>query len=292
MNKKFFDIKNNLNVEFNYRYIQPPQIAYFVTTQDEFGNLNSTPVTLGTCISANMPRDGKKAEFYMSFSLGKKVINDKGNQSKPRDGYINLLNSSEVVISYIGKNLLKESIVANMPYPRGISEVDVAGLHTFESKNISVPSILECPINIECKVINKFDLGENYMHYIAEVVGISVDETLIEKDNNGLGVYHIDPLFEVNITKTENKNIRLNYGYMDHSRISVPGDDFGSEGDWVGTFEHFVQSEQNRGKISEEELSEILELKTKFKKDRSNKEVKKRLTDLLIKTIGDSNVAN
>jgi hypothetical protein len=286
MKKQFFDILNDIEADFNYRYIQPPQIAYFVTTMDEFGNLNSTPVTLGTCNSANLPRAGKLAEFYYSFAMRNKATNDSDDINRPRDGYINLLNSDEVVISYIGKDIMRESIITNLPLPRGISELDIAGLSTFPSTNVSVPSIMECPINIECKVINRMQLGEYYMLYVCKAVGISVDTTLIEKDTDGLGVFHIDPLFEINISETEIGNTRLNYGEMDYHKISVPGDDFGSIGDWVGTFEHFIDSECIRGKISKSEKEEILNLAKQFKKDRSNNDIKIKLTELIKKAVG------
>jgi len=286
MDKQYFDILNNLEVDFNYRYIQPPQIAYFITTMDEFGNLNATPVTLGTCNSANLPREGKAAEFYLSFAMRSKETNDLDDINRPRDGYTNLLNSDEVVISYIGKDIIRESIITNLPLPRGISELDVSGLNTFPSTNVSVPSIKECPINIECKIINRMQLGEYYMLYVCKAVGISVDKELIEKDTDGLGVFHIKPLFEVNISKTESGNQRLNYGEMDYKNIQTPGDDFGSFGDWVGTFEHFVDSEFKRGKISLSEKEEIFELEKQFKKDRSNKDIKEKLTQLLKKAVG------
>jgi flavin reductase (DIM6/NTAB) family NADH-FMN oxidoreductase RutF len=286
MKKQFFDISNDLKVDFNYRYIQPPQIAYFVTTKDEFGNLNSTPVTLGTCNSANMPRDGRAAEFYYSFSLRSKATHDVEDINRPRDGYINLLKSDELVISYIGRDIMRESIIANLPFPRGISELDVAGLNTFPSTNISVPSIKECPINIECKVINRVQLGEYYMLFICKAVGVSVDEELIAKDKDGLGVFHINPLFEINISNTESANTRLNYGEMDYKKISVPGDDFGSKGDWIGTFSHFIDSEYQRGKITSIEKTEILDLAKAFKKDRSNQVIKNKLTELIKKAVG------
>ena len=285
MKKAYFDIQNDNQVVFNYRYIQPPQIAYFVTTMDEFSNVNSTPVTLGTCNSANLPREGKNAEFYMTFALGTKAIIDEGNQNHPRDGYINLIHNDEVVISYIPKSIMKESIIANLPFPRGISELDVAMLHTFPSKNIKVPSIVECPVNIECKVIERIKLGEYYMMFVVRVLGLSVDHSLIEQDQDGLGVFHINPIFEINITKTNQGNIRLNYGEMDSSKINIPGDDFGSIGDWVGTFEHFVQSELQRGKITPSEYKEIIDLSHQFKKDRSNQSIKNRLTELLRKAV-------
>lgn len=286
MNKEFFDIENDINVDFNYRYIQPPQIAYFVTTKDEYGNLNSTPVTLGTCNSANLPRQGNKAEFYYSFAMRSLATSDPEDVNQPRDGYINLLKSDELVISYIGKDMMRQSIIANLPLPRGISEIDVAGLHTFASKNISVPSIQECPINIECKVIDRVQLGQYYMLFVCKAVGISVDQDLISKDKDGLGVFHIKPLFEMNITKTRSGNTRLNYGELDYKKLMVPGDDFGSIGDWIGTFEHFIDSEFKRGKITSEEKERIIDLKKSFKKDRSNKEIKDKLTKLIKKAIG------
>ena len=286
MNKQYFDIANDNSVEFNYRYIQPPQISYFVTTMDEYGNVNSTPATLGTCNSANLPRSGKNAEFYYTFALRNKATNEEYDVNRPRDGFINLLKSDEVVISYIGKDIIRESIIANLPLPRGISELDVAGLHTFQSKNVAVPSILECPINIECKVINRMQLGEYYMLYVCKVVGLSVDKELIEKDKNGLGVVHIKPLFEINISETKSGNQRLNYGEMDYDSFLTPRDNFGSHGDWIGTFEQFIDSEYQREKISLKEKQLILEPGKEFKKDRSNKEIKDRLTKLIRKAIG------
>lgn len=285
--KTFFDVKNDENCLFNYRYIQPPQIAYFVTTKDEYGNVNSTPVTLGTCNAATFPKDGNLGEFYLTFSMGTKAQNEEGNENHPRDGYINLLRDDEVVISYIGKKLLNSALIANQPFPHGISELDVAGLKTFSSTNISVPSIVECPINIECKVTQRIALGNYYMLFVAKVVGISVDQELQQKDVDGYGVLHIDPVFELNINQRKSKNNRLHFGYIDRSRIDVPGDDLGSEVDWVGTYENFLNSEVKRGKISEMEKKKIQDLSEEFKWNRSNKILKNELTTLLKKAVGN-----
>lgn len=286
MKKQYFDILNDLQVDFNYRFIQPPQIAYFVTTMDKFGNLNSTPATLGTCNSANMPRDGRPAEFYYTFSLRNRPTHEAYDVNRPRDGYLNLVKNDEVVISYISKDIMRESIIANLPLPRGISELDVAGLHTFASTNVSVPSIKECPINIECKIVDKIQLGNYYMLYVCKAVGISVDKELIEKDTNGLGVFNIKPLFEIDISERDSGNQRLNYGEMNYETFLTPGDDFGSIGDWIGTFDQFIDSEYKRKKITLEQKELTLELAKQFKKDRSNKEVKAKLTELIKLAIG------
>jgi flavin reductase (DIM6/NTAB) family NADH-FMN oxidoreductase RutF len=285
MRKQFFDIENDNTATFNYRFIQPPQIAYFVTTKDEFGNINSTPVTLGTCNAATFPKNGNVGEFYLTFSMGTKAQNEKGNENHPRDGYINLLKNDEAVVSYIGRNLLQKAVIANMPIPHGISELDVAGLNSFPSTNISVPSIRECPINIECKIINRIPLGNYYMLFVAKAVGISVDQDLIDKDSDGYGVLHINPVFELNINQKKSKNNRLHFGMIDTTEILVPGDEFGSTVDWVGTYDNFLTSEMNRGKITQVEFNHIKELTKIFKNDRSDKTIKAELTDLLRKAI-------
>lgn len=280
--KQYFDIEKDLNVSFNYRYIQPPQIAYFVTTQDEFNNTNVTPVTLGTTNAATMPKNGRPAEFYLSFSMGTKVQNEEGNYNHPRDGYINLLQSDECVVSFIPKTLMDHSIVANMPYPRGISELDMMGLHEYPSTNITVPSIKECPINIECKIEHRIQLGEYYMLFVAKVVGLSIDEELLQKDIDGLGVIHINPVFEVNIAKQKSNNNRLVFGELSNSYY-VPMDEFGSTTDWVGSFQNFIDSEYKKDHLSKDERDEIYQLTAEFKKDRSNKNIKNQLTILMSK---------
>jgi flavin reductase (DIM6/NTAB) family NADH-FMN oxidoreductase RutF len=283
--KQFYDIKNDRTADFNYRFIQPPQIAYFVTTLDEFGNVNATPVTLGTCNGATPPDGGQAGEYYLTFSMGTKSQSEPGNANHPRDGYINLMANDEAVVSYVGKDLIEETVIANLPLPRGISELDVAGLHTFPSTNIDVPSIRECPINIECTITDRIPLGNHYMLFVAKAVGISVDDDLIREDDDGYGVLHIDPAFELDINRDRSKNNRLHFGFIDKNDVRIPGDDFGSFIDWVGSFDHFIDSEFRRGKITEEEVSEIHRLAHEFKRERGNADIKRRLTVLLKKAI-------
>jgi flavin reductase (DIM6/NTAB) family NADH-FMN oxidoreductase RutF len=47
---------------------------------------------------------------------------------------------------------------------------------------VKSPVIKESPVNIECRVINILELGSHHA-FIAEVVGVSVDEEYINEDN-------------------------------------------------------------------------------------------------------------
>jgi hypothetical protein len=68
-----------------------------------------------------------------------------------------------------------------LPAPRGIFEGDIAGLMTFPSRVVSVPGIVECPVNLECRI--EF-VKEWHTHYalFLRVVGASVDEEWLERD--------------------------------------------------------------------------------------------------------------
>ena len=174
MDQTYYDF-DDLSCDINYRWLQPPQIAYFVTTTDRTGNVNTTPVTLGTLVAAALPRGDKPSEYFFTFSLGKVHLKDEGNEIGVRHGFLNLRATDECVISYIGHSLVHASVVAGLPIPRGISEIDVAGLTPLPSQKVTPPGIAECPVNMEAKIVSSQPIGTYYELYLAQVVAASVD---------------------------------------------------------------------------------------------------------------------
>ncbi len=286
---KFFDVKNASYFEFNYRWVQPPQAAYFISTIDEMGNTNLTPVTLGTLNCAYYPTDGKKGSYYFSFALSTKKYVEEGNKHDVRHGFYNLQKNGECVISYIGESLLNESIICNMPIPYGISEFDVAGLTPFDSTMVKPKSIKECPVNMECRVVHSHSLDGVYQLYVCEIVGVSVDEKHLQIDANDerhLGILNIDPLFEVQIIRDNSGSTRLNYAKIDKGSIKSTGENFGCLVDWVGTFEQWIDDECLRNKITQTQKNRIIELKHLWeacKDPVKNKAVKDELSEFLYK---------
>jgi len=283
MEKSYYDL-DKTDVWPNYRWIQPPQIAYFVTTIDAAGNLNVTPVTLGTCIGASLPRNSRPGEYYFSFSLGCADLPDAGNALEVRHGLYNLEKVPECVISFIPASLLHQSTLAGLPIPRGINEMDIAGLTPLPSKKVRPDGIAECPINLEATVFQKIQLGHYYTHYICKIVAISVDKELLENDQLGFGSLEIDPLFEVNIQRNDTGQLRLCYGQMDRNKITRTANDIGCLKDWIGNFEQWLKDEVSRGKITESERMEIIELNRQWQANRDpadNGHIKRQLTERL-----------
>jgi flavin reductase (DIM6/NTAB) family NADH-FMN oxidoreductase RutF len=282
----YYDM-DDLKCDINYRWIQPPQIAYFVTTIDAKGNINVTPVTLGTLVCAQLPRGDKPSEYYFTFSLGCVDLDDEGNKLQVRHGHLNLQEVPECVISYIGYDLLYESAVTGLPIPRGISELDVAGLTPLPSKKVRPCGIKECPVNMEAKVVSSQKIGSYYVLYLCKIVGVSVNAEYVRRDKelmDGLGIFAIDPLFEVSIRKGNTDNIRLYYARLDKNKVHRTPDDIGCFQDWVGHFDKWMRDEVKRGSITEQECEEILKLNEEWQKNRdpvANAEVKKKLTEKL-----------
>ena len=259
------------------RWVQPPQITYLVTTIDGKGNINSTPVTMGTCV-------GPTRNYAFALSqlpgLGPKQARD------------NLAENPECVISYVGYDLLRESWIAGMPIPRGISELDVAGLTPLPSRKVKPCGIQECAVNLEAKVVATVEMPPHHILYVCSVVGVQVNAEYAAQDRevwNGMGVLAIDPVFEVLIGPGETGNCRLYYARMDMDSIERAPEDIGCQGNfWIGTFERWIAGEQERGKVSEGERREIMELRQAWEADPdpvAHAEVKARLTAWLKKIV-------
>lgn len=252
---------------FSHRWIQPPVACYWVTTMDSHGNVNCAPISMGTAMWGE-PSD---CGWYYCF--------DVHNRRQTRR---NLDINKECVISYYPAELLKQSWISGMPIPYGISEIDVCKLTAIPSHKVTPPSILECASNVEVKILDKYPLSNNTL-YIGKVVGCSVRKDLLEADMkipDEPGLAGADLLYECSIT---GETPRLNYGRLSMNRIRTD-DDLGDKQRWIGNFNTWMDSEQERGRITAEENKKLCELTSRWRMDPDpikNKKVKEELTAML-----------
>lgn len=236
------------------RWIQPPQIAYFVTSVDKAGNINSTPVTMGTTMNMS---DG----FYIPFGIN----------VAERHIYANLAEIPECVISYIGANLIAESWIAGLPIPKGISELDVARLTPLPSRKVRPCGIAECGVNMEARIVSMQELGTGSRMFMAKVVAVSVDRELPARNEAAelrTGVLAIDPLFEVLIERSSPSTPdRLYYAKLETDALYRTSDEIGSTREWIGSFADWLASEEGRGRIDGTEREDILRLNEQWSAD-------------------------
>ncbi len=253
---------------FSHRWIQPPVACYLVNTMDQYGNVNSAPISMGTAMWGE-PAD---CGWYFCFN-----VHNRRNTRK------NLLLHKECVVSFYPAKLMQETLVATMPLPPGINEIEVAKLTPFPSRQVAPPSIEECVSNLEVKILDSYPLSNNTL-FIGKVVGCSVQADMVEKDiampdQPGLG--RADLLYEVSINGTPS---RLNHMRMNPGSTLRHSEKLGDDKRWIGNFYTWMDSEEKRGRITAAEKAELLALEKTWVADRDpkrNGDTKRRLTDKL-----------
>ena len=87
--------------------------------------------------------------------------------------------SGEFVINLTPSSLAKKADFCGMYTGRRVDKFAKCNFTREKATTLEVPMIAECPISIECKVINVIPLGTHDM-FLADIVAVNVDEALIE----------------------------------------------------------------------------------------------------------------
>lgn len=300
----YYDIENNgltskeNDMKWNYRFIEPPIVVYYVTTTDQYGNINVAPVSLGTHMGFGEGNGGGRVGYY-TFSLvhtetGRGNDADTAWTTAPRDSSFNLDANGECVISYCTKRQMKEMRIAGCPIPTGIDEGEIAGFSYFKSEKVNPPCIADCPVNMEAKIVFSKVFGDVKL-YVCKVVALHVDEYYdkLDKETAGHpGLILTDPIFEIylegdvlfgNRADDGQDTLRMKLATMgaDTPFLQEPKN-IGPRRKWLGTFTMWMKDELEQGNISENEYTEIMSLYCNWGKDmnpKTNGDTKKALTE-------------
>lgn len=106
---------------------------------------------------------------------------------KERYSYEFIKNAREFVINIPSCDLVKQTDWCGVKSGRDFDKWTEMKLTKIKSSKVSVPSIDECPICLECKVTAEQELGTHTM-FIADIVSISVKNEMLDKNQK----LHID----------------------------------------------------------------------------------------------------
>ena len=102
--------------------------------------------------------------------------------------------TGEFVVNLTTKDLAYATDYCGVKSGRDVDKFKEMGLTEQKSNVISAPGIAECPVNIECKVVDVKELGSHAM-FLAEVVSVQVDDAYMDEtgkfhlNNTGLMAY-------------------------------------------------------------------------------------------------------
>ena len=104
-----------------------------------------------------------------------------------RYSYEIIKETGEFVVNLTTKDLAWATDYCGVKSGRDIDKFKEAGLTEQECNVVACPGIAECPVNIECKVVEVKELGSHAM-FLAEVVSVQVDDSLMDET----GKFHLN----------------------------------------------------------------------------------------------------
>lgn len=124
-----------------------PRPICFASTIDADGNDNIAPFSFFNVFSSNPP--------IAIFSPARS-----GRTNTTKDTYNNVKVIPEVVINVVNYDIVHQMSLTSSPYAPGVNEFEKAGLTPIASETIRPKRIKESPVQMECKVIEVKELGE------------------------------------------------------------------------------------------------------------------------------------
>jgi flavin reductase (DIM6/NTAB) family NADH-FMN oxidoreductase RutF len=151
--------------------IGPRPIA-FASTVDAEGNRNLAPFSFFNVFSANPP--------ILIFSPARS-----GRTNTTKNTHDNVKEVAEVVINVVNYDMVHQMSLASSPFEAGVDEFVKAGFTPIASDTIRPFRVKESPVQIECKVIEVKELGQNGGAgnlVICEVQKIHIDEGVLDEN--------------------------------------------------------------------------------------------------------------
>lgn len=126
--------------------VTPRPIAW-VTTQDEDGRVNAAPFSFFNVLGTRPP--------ILGFAPGDR------EPGIPKDTARNIRRTSEFVVNLVDEACAEAMNLTSSEVEPGVSEIELAGLHTEPSATVAPPRISEAPVALECREWSTMEIGRN-----------------------------------------------------------------------------------------------------------------------------------
>ena len=165
---------NNLQLQTLLQTAIAPRPIALASTIDKDGNVNLSPFSFFNMFSTNPP--------VVIFSPSRRV-----RDNTTKHTLENVHEVAEVVIGIVNYSIVQQISLASTEYEKGVNEFVKAGLTMKEADLVKPKLIEECPVNLECKVLEIKALGSeggagNLV--ICEIIKIHVREEYLNEEGN------------------------------------------------------------------------------------------------------------
>ncbi len=151
-----------------------PTPALLIGTYDSSGKPNAMTAAWGGICSSN--------PVSIAFSV-----------QKIRHSFEALLKNKECTINIPSSRIAAETDFFGVRSGKDTDKFALTGLTPVKGSQVHAPYIEECPIIIECRITQILEIGV-HTQFIAEVLEVMVDETLINEEEK-IDIIKADPFF-------------------------------------------------------------------------------------------------
>lgn len=156
----------------NYlQYAIAPRPICFVSTIDKLGNVNLSPFSFFNLFSINPP--------ICVFSPSRRVRDNTTKHSLE-----NILEVPECVINIVNYEMVQQTSLASVEFPKGVNEFVKAGFTPLPSELVKPPRVAESPVQMECVISQVIPLGEQAGAgnlVLAEIKRIHINENILDE---------------------------------------------------------------------------------------------------------------
>lgn len=125
--------------------VLPRPIAW-VTTADAEGIVNAAPFSFFNVMASDPPILGLS-------------ISGAPERGMVKDTHHNIMATRQFVVNLVPEELAEHMNITATDAPRGVDEVELAGLAVTPSVKVKVPRISESPVAMECELIQTLNFG-------------------------------------------------------------------------------------------------------------------------------------
>jgi len=152
-----------------------PRPILLVTTVDVQKRINAAPLSFVSPISFDPP--------IVMLSL-----------TSARHTYQNILETKEFVLNILGKEHLDQVLRCAARFPKGVNELEQAGLGWYSSKLVNPPRVKEAKVWIECKYLDQKEEGDHFAVF-GQALVVDVSNDVIT--NGKVDLEKINPVLHV-----------------------------------------------------------------------------------------------
>ena len=145
--------------------VMPRPIAW-VVSQDRDGRLNAAPYSFFNVVGSAPP----------TIVLGILANAVRGMKDSAR----NILETHDFTVNLVPEQMVKAMNTTSIDAPRGVNELELAGLATAPSLHIAPPRIADSPVNFECRLLQSVETGPNQAVVIGQVLAVHIADAAQE----------------------------------------------------------------------------------------------------------------